>query len=234
MPIAFQKLSHVKLLDSLPEETLFRLSTQLTERRFARREMVIAKDHARPELGILIEGRLQGVDFTVVGRSAGLYFVEPGDFFGELSVIDGLPPAEHVIAAAKSVAVFLEAEAARRLILDTPVLAQRVMLRLSSRVREVTAQRTLLSLPNPVQRLCVQLMQLAQPLPGAGTTLTIDPAPTHQELAIMINASRETVTRAFQGLTLREAIQRNGTALLINQPGLLRDIGLGTAELPRN
>jgi CRP/FNR family transcriptional regulator, cyclic AMP receptor protein len=234
MPIAFQKLAQVKLLDSLPEETVFRLSAQLSERRFARREVVIAKDHARPELGFLIEGRLQGVDFTVDGRSAGLYFVEPGDFFGELSVIDGLPPAEHVIAAAKSVAVFLEVEAARRLILDTPVLAQRVMLRLSSRVREVTAQRTLLSLPNPVQRLCVQLMQLAQPLAGSADIMSIDPAPTHQELAIMINASRETVTRAFQALTLKEAIQRNGTALLIVRQALLRDIALGVADLPRS
>jgi CRP/FNR family transcriptional regulator, cyclic AMP receptor protein len=232
MPIAFQKLAQVKLLDSLPEETVFRLSTQLSERRFSRREVVIAKDQVRPELGFLIEGRLQGVDFTVDGRSAGLYFVEPGDFFGELSVIDGLPPAEHVIAAAKSVAVFLEAEAARRLILDTPLLAQRVMLRLSSRGREVTAQRTLLSLPNPVQRLCVQLMQLAQP--GTGDVMSIDPAPTHQELAIMINASRETVTRAFQGLALKEAIQRNGTALLILRQALLRDIGLGVVELPRS
>jgi CRP/FNR family transcriptional regulator, cyclic AMP receptor protein len=234
MPIAFQKLAQVKLLDSLPEETVFRLSTQLTERRFARREVVMTKGHAKAELGFLIEGRLQGVDFTVDGRSAGLYFVEPGDFFGELSVVDGLPPAEHVIAAAKSVAVFLEADAARRLILDTPLLAQRVMQRLSSRVREVTAQRTLLSLPNPVQRLCVQLMQLAQPIVGSDDAMCVDPAPTHQELAIMINASRETVTRAFQGLTLKEAIQRNGTALLISRPDLLRDIGLGAVDLPRS
>ena len=232
MPVAFQKLVPVKLLDCLSQEALMRLSTQVTERRFVRREVVIAKEMARPELGFLLEGRLQGVDFTVDGRSAGLYFVEPGDFFGELSVIDGLPPAEHVIAAAKSVAVFLEAEAARRLILDTPLLAQRVMMRLSARVREVTAQRTLLSLPNPVQRLCVQLMQLAQMTPG-NDRATIDPAPTHQELAIMINASRETVTRAFQALTLQEAIARDGTALYVLRREFLLDIGQGRTELPR-
>ncbi len=232
MPVAFQKLVPVKLLDCLSQEALMRLSTQVTERRFVRREVVIAKEMARPELGFLLEGRLQGVDFTVDGRSAGLYFVEPGDFFGELSVIDGLPPAEHVIAAAKSVAVFLEAEAARRLILDTPLLAQRVMMRLSARVREVTAQRTLLSLPNPVQRLCVQLMQLAQMTPGSDRA-TIDPAPTHQELAIMINASRETVTRAFQALTLQEAIARDGTALYVLRREFLLDIGQGRTELPR-
>ena len=232
MPVAFQKLVPVKLLDCLSQEALMRLSTQVTERRFVRREVVIAKEMARPEPGFLLEGRLQGVDFTVDGRSAGLYFVEPGDFFGELSVIDGLPPAEHVIAAAKSVAVFLEAEAARRLILDTPLLAQRVMMRLSARVREVTAQRTLLSLPNPVQRLCVQLMQLAQMTPGSDRA-TIDPAPTHQELAIMINASRETVTRAFQALTLQEAIARDGTALYVLRREFLLDIGQGRTELPR-
>ncbi len=231
MPIPFQRLLHVKLLESLPEESLFRLSTLVTERHFARREMVIAKEQVRPELGFLIEGRLQGVDFTVDGRSAGLYFVEPGDFFGELSVVDGQAPAEHIVAAAKSTAVFLDAETARQWILGTPLLAQRVMLRLASRVREVTAQRTLLSLPNPAQRLCVQLMQLTRQ--AADASLFIDPAPTHQELAIMINASRETVTRAFQILILHQAIRRNGSVLLIERPQLLQEVGLGQTELAK-
>lgn len=225
MPIPFQRLLHVGLLESLPEEVLFRISTQVTEKQFSRREVVVAKGQAQTGFGFLLEGSLQGVDFTVDGRSAGLYFINPGDFFGELSVIDHQAPAEHIIATAKSTVAMMDAAVARQWILSTPVLAQRVMLRLAQRVREATAQRTLLSLPSPTQRLCVQLVQLSRP--DGGGAPSIDPIPTHQELAIMINSSRETVTRAFQVLALHQAIKRDGTALRITRPDLLNDIGLG-------
>lgn len=232
MAISFQLLARFPLLESLPEEVLRQLSAEMVERKFARREVVISKEQSAHELGFLIEGRLQGVDFTVDGRGVGLYFVDPGDYFGELSVVDGLRPAEHVIAAARSTAVFLPGKPARGLLFDHALIAQRVLTRLAGRVREVTAQRTLLGLPNPFQRLCVQLLQLARP--GSDGQLCADPAPTHQELAIMINASRETVTRAFQTLTLQEAIRRDGNSLRLTKPEFLSAIGEGRLEPPKS
>ncbi len=229
MPVQSHQLFRFPLLAELPDVLLTGLASQMSERQFARREMVVSKDQPFYALGFLIDGRLQGVDFTVDGRGVGLYFVDPGDFFSELSVVDGQRPAEHVIAAAKSTVLFLEGDAARSLIFDNPIVAQRVMTRLAARVREVMAQRTLLGLPNPSQRLCVQLLQLARP--NVRGVLVADPAPTHQELAIMINSSRETVTRAFQALALKEAIQRDGSALILLRPDLLQDVGLGKVEL---
>jgi CRP-like cAMP-binding protein len=231
MPIPFQYLLKLPLLQDLPQESLLRLSTQMSERHFARREMVSSRDQSRFALGFLLEGRLQGVDFTVDGRSVGLYFVEPGDCFGELPVIDGEHAAEHVIAVTKSTAVFLDAAPARQLVFETPSLAQAVMTRLARRVRELTAQRTLLALPNPFQRLCLQLLLLARPVAEGG--IAVDPAPTHQELAIMLNSSRETVTRAFQILILHESIRREGARLWLLQPDLLRGIGEGRIEPPK-
>lgn len=231
MPIPFQHLRAAPLLQSLPQELLLRLSTQMVLRQFARREVVCSKEQTRFELGFLLEGRLHGVDFTVDGRGVSLYFVDAGDYFGELPIIDGLRPAEHVIAAARSTAVFLDMAPARRLIVEHPEIAQSVMARLAARVRDASAQRTLLALPNPFQRLCVQLLLLARPAsPG---TPCLNPAPTHQELAMMINASRETVTRAFQVLMLHETIRRDGGRLLLLRRDYLADIGEGRIEPPK-
>jgi CRP/FNR family cyclic AMP-dependent transcriptional regulator len=232
MAIPFQYLARFPLLEDLPQEVLLALSENLVERSFARREVVLSKEQSTHELGFLVEGRLQGVDFTVDGRGVGLYFVDSGDFFGELSVVDGLRPAEHVVAAARSVAVFLPGKAARSLLFDHAVIAQRVLTRLAGRVRAVTAQRTLLGLPNPFQRLCVQLLLLARPATTGGG-LAADPAPTHQELAIMINSSRETVTRTFQTLMLHEAIRRDGNSLRLLRPDFLSAIGEGRQEPPK-
>ena len=228
MAVPFQYLQNFPLLKPLSQEALLRLSTQVEVRQFARREVVCGKDQTRFALGFLLEGRLQGVDFTVDGRAVGLYFVEAGDYFGELSVIDGQPPSEHILAATRSTALFLDVAASRQLIFGTPELAQAVMTRLSARVRAVTAQRTLLALPNPFQRLCVQLLLLGRRA-AATPDAVIDPVPTHQELAIMINASRETVTRAFQVLILQQIVLRDGNQLKILKPDYL--VGIKDARI---
>lgn len=230
MPVPISRLAQFPLLQSLPQESMLVLAEALSLRQFARREMVSSKEQSEFFFGFLVDGRLQGVDFTVDGRAVGLYFVEPGEYFGELSVIDGLRAAEHVIAASKSTALFLSREFARRLIFENPLLAQAVMVKLSSRIREVTAQRTLLALPNPFQRLCVQLLLLGR---GGVGECVIDPAPTHQELAIMINSSRETVTRAFQLLILNDAIARDGGGLRLLRRDYIDDIGQGRVEPPK-
>lgn len=231
MPVSVQLLQQFALLQPLAQELLVPLSERMVLRQFARRAMVMSKEGDSHELGFLVDGRLQGVDFTVDGRSVGLYFVDPGDYFGELSLVDGQPPSEFVVAAVKSTVAFLDTAAARELILGHPPLAQAVMLRLAQRVRSVMAQRTLLSLPNPFQRLCVLLLQLPQRLVEG--VLEVEQPPTHQELAIMINASRETVTRAFQVFFLHKLLVREGSALRITQPVVLRDIAEGRMDPPK-
>ena len=97
MPVSVQLLNQFPLLQPLPQEVLAPLSARMTLRSFARRAMVMSKDNATQDLGFLVEGRLQGVDFTVDGRSVGLYFVDPGDYFGELSLVDGKPDRKSVV-----------------------------------------------------------------------------------------------------------------------------------------
>lgn len=231
MPVSPQLLGQFPLLQPLSRESLEPLGQAMNLRSFARKAMVMSKDSTSQELGFLVEGRLQGVDFTVDGRSVGLYFVEPGDYFGELSVVDGQSASEFVVAAAKSTVAFLDAKLARDLIFSNPELARAVMARLAQRVRTVTAQRTLLGLPNPFQRLCVLLQQLPQQ--KVEGVPHIDNVPTHQELAIMINASRETVTRAFHVLFLKTILVREGNTLKVTDANLFRDIADGRIDPPK-
>ena len=231
MPVSLQLLAQFPLLQPLQKNELEHLSAQMRLQSFARRGMVISKDSTTHELGFLVDGRLQGVDFTVDGRSVGLYFVDPGDYFGELAMVDGQAPSEFVVAAVKSTVAFLEAKLARDLILGHPDLARAVMTRLAQRVRSVMAQRTLLSLPNPFQRLGVLLLQL--PFREIDGLRTVEQIPTHQELAIMINASRETVTRAFQLLFLKKMLVRDGIALHIIDSNTLKNIAEGRVDPPK-
>jgi len=231
MPIPVPFLQNFSLLRGLPAETLTRLGESMTERAFGRREVVIKKGEPGHVLCFLIEGRLQGVDFTVDGREVGLYFVDPNDYFGELSVIDGLPRPEFVIAVGRSRVATLPREEARTLLVSTPAIAQRITARLAQRLRTVSAQRILLGLPNPAQRVCAQLIQLL--MKAADGKVVIAHAPTHQEIAIMINTSRETVTRVFQMLQARGILKRDGNQWRVENARYLSDVAEGRMEPPK-
>lgn len=231
MSVSVIALRTLTLLSGLPEEALARLSTIGHIREFARREVVFSKGEEAQFLYFLLSGRLQAVDFTADGREAGLYFVEPGAYCGELAVIDGEKQAEFMLALTKSTVVMIPRHEARTLILSTPTISEIVLTRLAKRLRGVSAQRTLLSLPNPAQRVCAQLLQIAtQNHPG---TPMIENAPTHQELAVMINTSRETVTRIFQVLQNRSIVRRDGNTLSLEDPAYLQSVAEGKVELPK-
>jgi CRP/FNR family cyclic AMP-dependent transcriptional regulator len=190
-----------------------------------RRKVVMEKNQHAHSLGLLLDGRLQGVDMTLDGREAGLYFVEPNDFFGELAVVDQLPTHEFVISLAPSRFVTVPANIILQLTNEVPQVAAIINARLARRLRETLAQRTLLTMPSPLQRVCAQLIQLSIKSPTGDQTIAL--APTHQEIAIMINVTRETVTRVFQKLQTNGVIARDGTALQIKDMNYLNHVASG-------
>jgi len=213
MAVSTLILKNFALLQPLPDELLTQLGQQSKLIEVPRRKVVMEKNQTAHSLGLLVDGRLQGVDITIDGREAGLYFIEPNDFFGELSVIDQQPTTEFVIALSTSRFLMIPSIMIRQLIEQSPQIATIINQRLAQRLRESMQQRTLLSMPSPIQRVCAQLIQMTLKTPS-GQQIVIY-APTHQEIAIMINTTRETVTRVFQKLQKNGTIVREGSSLHI-------------------
>ncbi len=231
MPILIPILQGLRLFEKLPAERLRELSQVMNERRVERREVVIKRGDKDAGLGFLIEGRLQTVDFTLDGREVGIDFVEERDFFGELAVIDRQPAPDYVIAVAPSRVAMLDRERARALMFSTPDTSASVALRLAQRMRRSARQRAVLALPSSFQRVCAQLLLLTQR--QSGGTVTIQLAPTHQEIAIMVNTSRETVTRTLQFLLGVGVIAREGHNLVVREPDRLQQAVDGGFAPPR-
>jgi CRP-like cAMP-binding protein len=204
-------LQQFPLLKPLPAETLERIGAMASVQRFGKREVVLRKSSLPRSLCFLIEGRLQGIDFTLDGREVGLYFIEPGDYFAELALIDDEAQPEHIIANSPAQVVFVPASAIRPILFATPAMAEAVSRRLAQRVRAQILQRQILGLTNPLQRVCAQLESLRH-----GSDPRILKAPTQQEIAIMVNLTRETVTRSFQVLLAKRVLTREGDDLLVD------------------
>ena len=105
-----------------------------------------------------------------------------------------------------------------------PHIATQIATTLASRVRGLIRQRTLLTLTTPAQRLAAQLIDLAGSADGVAQ---IEFIPTHQELAMMINSSRETVTRTLRTLHLKGIVKRQGNVLVIANRKILEALAKG-------
>ena len=206
-------LQQFALMRLFPADALASLATNSSTHAFSKREVVLAKDKPASSLMFLLEGRLQAIDFTMDGREVGLHFIDEGQYIGEISVLDGLPSPEVVIANKKSQVVMVPARDIRSHIFASPQAIEAITSGLTKRIRDQSNQRQILGIINPLQRICALLQNFSKE--GKDPELIAN-APTHQEIAIMVNLTRETVTRAFQVLQSQGALARNGDDLKVD------------------
>ena len=233
MLATIQLLKTFKIFEGLDDGDLDGLCSRSQVRRYSRRSVVLNAGQDQNQICLLFEGRLQGIDFTIDGKEVGLYFVEPGDYCGELSVFDRGPQPEHVIALNSTVVVLISAETIRNVAMRNPQIMLKLGTKLTSRIRQMTSQRSLLSLHSIPQRVCNQVWMLVQDKnTRASEPVIIANLPTHMELAIMLNLSRETVTRVFQQLQRQKLVSRKGpNELLIHDLNTLKAIAEGLKKI---
>ena len=233
MLVTPELLRTFSLFENLGAEDLSYLAQKSQIERFARRAVILNAGSQEDRVCFLFEGRLQGVDFTIDGREVGLYFVDPGDYCGELSVFDSGAQPEYVIALNSAVVVFVPVEPLREVADRQPAIMAGLGNKLAGRIRQMTLQRSLLGLPNITQRVCCQLWLLVtEENKESQQSAEIENPPTHMEIAIMLNVSRETVTRVFQHLQKQHIVSRDGTAkLLINDLQTIKGVAEGNQQL---
>ena len=222
-----QMLDEIPLFSGLGKQEKQRIASVVKHTRVSKRQLVIEKGSESLGLWVLLDGRLQGTDYTIDGREVGLYFIEPNQFFGELALIDKQPSPEHIVATAQAELMLVPNAVCLDLIKHHPDIATQIAKTLASRVRGLIRQRTLLTLTTPMQRLAAQLIDLAENSDGK---VKIEFAPTHQELAMMINSSRETVTRAFRSMQVQGIVKRDGNVLIISNHKNLKELAEGKPD----
>jgi CRP/FNR family cyclic AMP-dependent transcriptional regulator len=128
------------------------------------------------------------------GREVILGVLGVSEQFGELALIDDRPRSAHVIAMEDSHLLVLRREDFRRRVESSPAVAWSLLTELSRRLRradEKIGGLVLLDVPGRIARLLLDLSE------ESGSN-TIEKALTHQTIAQMIGASRETVSRAMK------------------------------------
>ncbi len=213
-------LQKIPLLFGVDADTLAQMAAALKFRSVERGHQVLHKGSPGDYMFFLLSGRLQVVDLTADGREIGLTFLVAGDYFGELSIIDNLPRSASVIAREASLIAILPRAQSLALIYHTPLVAERILKRMAATIRTAANYRTILGIPNAFQRVFALLNQFARVAPGG--MVLIEKMPTQQEIAIMVNTSRETVSRAIHILIEKGVVEKDMRRLIVRQPEALR------------
>jgi CRP-like cAMP-binding protein len=187
-------LATVPLFQGIDREELAKFGELARERSYPKGSVILFQDDPGDSLFVLRSGRVKVVLIGEDGREVILGVLEPGAHFGELALIDDQPRSAHVIAMDDSQLLILRREDFRRRVDANPSVAWAMLQELSRRLRradEKIGGLVLLDVPGRIARL---LLDLAEESGGA----TIEKTLTHQTIAQMIGASRETVSRAMK------------------------------------
>lgn len=218
--LVFIELSKLPLLAGVDAAVIQKMAQVLQVRTAARGQPILHKGGPGDHLLFLLSGRLQASDITEDGREVGLSFLMAGDYFGELSVIDGLPRSATVVAIEPSTYALLPRAQALELMHTNPLVAERMFKRLALGIRRASTYRMILGIPNAFRRVYALLDYLAREHPGG--LVVVDQLPTQQEISIMVNTSRETVSRAIHALIDRGVVEKDLRRLIVRQPDVLR------------
>ena len=120
------------------------------------------------------------------------------------------------MASEKSLIALLPRTIALALIHNNPLVSERMFKKMASSIRSAANYRSILGIPSAFQRVFALLNQFAKSAPGG--LVVIEKMPTQQEIAIMVNTSRETVSRAIQILLQKGVVEKDLRRLIVRQP----------------
>ena len=221
-------LRKIPLLAELNDEEIIRVKAELRIRQYAKREVVLQKGGSGDGLLFLLSGQLQVVDITEDGRAIGLRMLVPGDFFGEIALINNSTRSASVVAMTEVLVAFLPAPTAMHLFAHSPSVASQMLKYLAQKIQRDSEFRALLSINNTAKRIYTYLVLMQRkPTDQPGAPPVVENLPTHQDIANMINTSRETVTRALLTLVQQGIVQKDSHRLIIIKPDALQKLVQG-------
>ena len=193
-------LQEIPLFHDLSQEQLRSIAKDVQPRRFGQGEIIFREGDPGQVLYLVQAGQVRiyvnGLDGS---ETSVILFGRPGDMFGELAVIDGLPRSATAVALDETLLYTISRESFRLHMQRFPQLALNFMKELTHRVRYNTRQMdSLASLPVS-QRLARKLLELAQDYGRIETeSVIIDMTLTQANLASLIGATRESTNKILR------------------------------------
>ena len=209
-----QRMSILSNLDLIRRVPLFSTLTQaqaelvantVVKRRYKRGDIIVEQGKKSNFLAIVLTGRTRVITTDSRGREVILATMQPGDYIGEMSLIDNQPHSATVRAEIQTDVLILGRAEFARCLPENSSMAYAVMRGLVQRLRHADRKIESLALLDVYGRVARALLEFAQPGPEGDPI--IRERVSRQDVAKMIGASREMVSRVMKDLEDRGFIE---------------------------
>lgn len=181
-------------LDEARAKSLF---TDFQRRTYAKNSFVINAGDNSDCFYLIQSGKIKIIILDEEGKEVILSILGSGEHFGEFSLIDGQPRSASAVTMEESALLIVNKDHFRECLTENPDIAERVMVSLTQRLRDADRKIEGLALYDVYSRLVRTLSELSTEQDGK---LILQQRLTHQDLANMIGASREMITRILRDL----------------------------------
>ncbi len=190
-------LKNVPLFSSFTDQQLAALLPAVQHRRFPRGAYVMRAGEETDALYIILAGRAKVLIPDDDGNEVILSYIGPNEFFGEMGLLDDQPRSASVEATEPCEILRIARAAFLSCLRDNFDATMLVVRNLVKRLREADRKIESLALIDVYGRVARLLIEMAEPVNGQWI---IEKAPPKQEIARMIGASREMVSRVVKDL----------------------------------
>jgi CRP/FNR family cyclic AMP-dependent transcriptional regulator len=197
-PLHNRSLSKIELFSSLTAVELHQVREKILIKKFRKNEIILHEENTSEYMYIILEGEAKVIQMAGEGKGIIVTMHKSGDFFGELSLIDGQTAPATVTATRDSITAIISRKDFYDLLFSQQKVLENLLHILSLRLREAWKRIQLLNFNNASQRVKMLLLMLSETYgtkTPRGTVLNIKLI--HQDIADMTGLTRETVTRVL-------------------------------------
>lgn len=219
VPVSLVALRSLPIFDSLPEDRLAAIGQRARLRHAKKGEVVLHAGDRTDNLYIILTGTLRVLVSDEDGREVILSILHPGELFGEMGVIDDHPRSATVTAIEPSELVVIAKSDFRLSLEENFDLALYIMRGLVKRLRQADRKIESLALMDVYGRVARLLLDMAVEVDGR---LYVQSNPSRQDIAKMVGASREMVSRVMRDLHVDGLIDESGGHILLSHDAVRR------------
>ncbi|HPQ43431.1 MAG TPA: Crp/Fnr family transcriptional regulator [Syntrophales bacterium] len=211
-------LRKVHLFQSLSHHDSERLAASLKRRFLKKGEALFRKGDEGTTLYIVKSGSVKVVLPSEMGDEVAPAILSEGDFFGEMSLLDGLPRSADAVALESSELLALNQKDFLVFLKDNEKAIQSILSYLSMRLRktdDLLEDAHFLNISTRLARRLVELSQKYGNQKEEGGPIQIDLRLTQNDLASIVGATRESINKELRILRERGLVSTEGNIITI-------------------